>query len=384
VAGVHALFPALYGWNLWQHGSEAGDWWFLRLVARHFVAGDIERLYAVGAQALDPQYFWRYPPFALFFVAPLAMVPDHLAHGCVILVQLVALGASMVLMARLVDLRGYAIEWALAIALSAPFFSVLVTGQNSALITLCVVGAAALLASGRPAWAGLLLGLLAVKPNWGAFFFAYLVVAAQWRGAAAMICTTGALCLTTLLLPAHLWRDFVRISLASDQLLSDYEAFKLITLKGFLDASIGRGLVATGLWVVATVCLVAAAITVWRRPASPLRHLGTVVLLAVAVNPYASFYDALLLAVPATAWWGIPATHRRGAWRVIGLLVVTAWLGQQVAFGWLPLLVQRGITWVPPWSLVGPVAAVWLCLEAIEVRHFRPTPACTDSAMAPT
>ena len=59
-------------------------------------------------------------------------------------------------------------------------------------------------------------------------------------------------------------------------------------------------------------------------------------------------------------------------------------VGQQVAFGWLPLLVQRGITWVPPWSLVGPVAACWLCLEAVEARHFHPIAARTDSAIAPT
>lgn len=362
---VHVVFPVMWLIGVVRNGPPSNDWRHLKIVADHFVAGDWSRLYAVGEQALNPGFFWRYPPFALYIVAPLAWLPNAWAYALMAGVEVAALAASLWLLRRLVPFRRARGEWLLAIVFSAPALSTIVTGQNSALIMLCVVGAASLWTRGQVIGACALLGLLAIKPNWGIVFGLVAVARGEWKGAAAMAGVALLLCLLSLPLGLQLWRDFLGPSTAHAFALADYDVQKLITVRAVLEGVLGRGDLTLILWVLTAAGLTVMAVLAWRAPGPPLRHLGIAVLLAVAANPYAFFYDALVLAVPATVWWAERDRWQRRPWLVVATLLALAWCSEQWLYSWGVLSsTVVGLSWLPPVSLVGPVAAVWLVLAA--------------------
>ena len=361
---VHAFFPATWLISVVRNGPVPNDWFHLKVVADHFVAGDWSRLYAVGEHALNPRYFWRYPPFGLYVVAPLAWLPEVWAYALLAGVEVVALAASLWLLRRLEPFRDMRGEWLLAIALSAPALTTIVTGQSSALIMLCVVGAATLWTRGRVVHACALLGLLAIKPNWGIVFGLLAIVRREWKGAATMAGVALLLCVLTLPLGLQLWADFLGVSLGNAFALADYDAQKQITLRGFLEGTLGKGELVLSLWAIAAAGVVLMAALAWRAPGPPLRHLGIGLLLAVAANPYAFFYDALVLAVPATVWFAERDRWRPRPWLVVAMLLALAWCSEQWLYSWGVLSKTAGLSWLPPVSLVGPIAAVWLVLAA--------------------
>ncbi len=380
---LHSIFIAMWFVGVARNGPVlASDWHHLKIVADHFVAGDWSRLYAVGEDALNPGFDWRYPPFALYLVAPLAWLPIPWAYGVLTGVEIAALLLSTWLLGRLEPFRDMRAEWFLAIVMSAPALTVLVTGQNSALILLCVVGAATLWTRGRMLPACAVLGLLAVKPNWGIVFGLLVVVRRDWAGAATMAGVAALLCLSSLPLGAQLWRDFVGVSVGNSFALVGYDAQRLITLRGFLDGLLGKGAPAMALWAIAAAGLLAAAIAAWRTRGSPLRHLGIGVLLAIAANPYGFFYDALVLAVPATVWWAERSRWERRSWLGVGLLIAAAWCSEQWLYSWSVVAeLAAGMSWVPPVSLVGPAASVWLLLASRQAwRAGRGEPDDADQA----
>jgi hypothetical protein len=119
-------------------------------------------------------------------------------------------------------------------------------------------------------------------------------------------------------------------------------------------------------WGPIALVLFGYAVAAWRKPAPTLRHLGLVVLLAVAANPYLSFYDGLLLAVPATVWWSERALWRRSRWRLVGICIGAIWLWEHASHSWSPALEMAGIGVLPPFSIIGPVSAFWLILGSLE------------------
>ena len=363
---MHAIFPAMWLITVLRSGPVPNDWLLLKTAADHFVAGDWSGLYGIGEEALRPGYYWLYPPFALYVVAPLAWLPEVWAYAFLAIVEVVALATSVWLLRRLEPFRRGRGEWFLAIVLSAPALTTIITGQSSALIMLCVVGAAALWTRGQVTWACALLGLLAIKPNWGAVFGLLAIVRGEWKGAMAMAGVAASLCLLTLPLGLPLWKDFFGVSMANADVFANYDAYKLVTLRGFMEGMLGRSSLTSALWAVAASGLVVAAVLAWRTPGSPLRHLGIGLLLAIAANPYAQFYDALVLAVPATVWWAEQDRWRRGPWLIVGTLLAVAWCGEQWLHSWGVLSTAAGLEWLPTVSVVGPVAAVWLMLAATQ------------------
>ena len=366
---VQVMFPVMWLAATVQNGPAPNDWLHLKIVADHFVAGDWSRLYAVGDRALNPGYFWRYPPFALYIVAPLAWLPRVWAYVVLAGLEVLALGASVWLLRKLHPFREMRVEWLLAIVLSAPALTTIVTGQSSALIMLCIVSAAVLWTRGHAIAACAILGLLAIKPNWGVVFGLIALVRHQWKGAAAMAGVAALLCALTLPLGFQLWADFVDVSAGHSFALIDYPPQKQITLRGFLEGTLGKGELTLTVWAIAAVVLSVVAVRSWRTSGSPLRHLGTGVLLAVSANPYAFFYDALVLAIPATSWWVERDRWTKTPWRIVGGLLLLMWCSEHWLYSWSVLLAPAGLRWLPPVSIVGPAAAVWLVLAANHGNH---------------
>jgi glycosyl transferase family 87 len=236
---------------------------------------------------------------------------------------------------------------------------------------LCIVGAASLWTRGKVIHACALLGLLAIKPNWGIVFGLLAIVRREWKGAATMAGVAALLCALSLPLGLQLWKDFFGISVGHSFTLAGYEPQKLITLRGFLEGILGKGDLTLILWAISAAALVVTAVVAWRAAGTPLRHLGIAVLLVVSANPYAFFYDALVLAVPATVWWAERDSWARKPWLVAGALLALMWCSEQWLYSWGVLAKSVGIVWRPPVSIVGLAAAIWMLLAARESMRVR-------------
>ncbi len=379
---AHIVFPLLWIVVLAEAGPRENDWRHFQVAAEQFVAGNWSDIYSERLDSIHPGYFWRYPPYALYLVAPFAWMPSIAVYALLAAIAVSALVAAIAMLARLARPPDTP-TWALAIGLSAPALTTLVTGQISSLLLLCVVVALLFWTQGRIVAACAMLGLMAIKPNLGIFFGFYVIARREWRGAAAMAATVLALCATAAPLGWDLWMDFVRVSMSNVNVIALYDPAKMITLKAFLATVLGDGQLAFWVWVVVSVTAVAAAVWAWQTPGSPLRHLGLVLLLAIAINPYAFFYDALLLAIPATAWWVERAQWRRRRWITVGALIAVAWCWEHYAHTWREVLNVFGLGFYPPFSAVGPIAAAWLLLAASEARNAQGDRGVQGERMAP-
>jgi hypothetical protein len=219
------------------------------------------------------------------------------------------------------------------------------------------------------------LTLFALKPNWGIFFGLFVLLRRDYRGVFVMAGIVLTLCALSAPLGAEVWREFFRTSLSNGEILAQYSYYKQITLKGFFDATLGLSALSTATWAIAGLGLCATAAAAWRVPAPPVRHLALAVLLAVAANPYASFYDALILVFPATVWWSERAEWRRTPWLAVGWLIGAVWCWEQYSTTWAVLLKNElGVEApYPPFSIVGPAVSVWLVVAAREAIRARAT-----------
>ena len=370
VLTLHIALPIAYFIVLVQHGPVQNDWAHLKRVADHFVAGDTARLYDVGPGGLHPDYFWRYPPFDLYVIAPLAWLSPIQAYLILAGLGIAGWVYGCIRLRRLLtaenDLQ-YPIMWFSAIALSAPVLSTAVTGQSGGLLVLLLVAALTRFVEGRRIAGWLLLGLLALKPNWGIFFGVYALFRREYLGAASVLFVTLLLCVASLPLGESLWHDFFANALSSFQSTSvNYPYYKLASLKGWLNSLFGDS--GTTVWIPCVCALVWVAAKVWRGPASEQRKFSAAVLLLVAANPYFFFYDALVLLIPASVWWAERRHLRPWANKAIGSGITIVWLWEHAATSWppvIPILEDFGDL---PFSLVGPLCCMWLAIEGVHAN----------------
>ncbi|HWY25534.1 MAG TPA: glycosyltransferase family 87 protein, partial [Nevskia sp.] len=116
---------------------------------------------------------WVYPPNFLLLVLPLALLPFFWSYLAFMASTLCAYAAVL---CRVVNSRA-----ALMPALAFPAVCInVVEGQNGFLVA-ALMGGALLLLPRRPARAGVLIGLLTIKPQLGLLLPLVLISAGQWR-----------------------------------------------------------------------------------------------------------------------------------------------------------------------------------------------------------
>jgi hypothetical protein len=368
--GAHALFLVLWAVVVARFGPQQNDWAVFKGVADRFVAGEIANLYTRGADGIVPGYFWIYPPFVLYPLSVLAPLPPLAAYLLLAAVAVGATALSLRWLGRLCGVEDDRETWILVVICSAPFLTTVVTGQLSALLLLGIVGAGRLWTAGRAVAAGALLGLTVAKPNWGVAFGLMMLVRGEWRGAAAMAAVALLCCAGGLLPGPELWQEFFRAAAVSIEVQGHYDPYTIVTLRGFLEAVLPSAGMAYFVWGVAALAMLAAAVSIWRRRgSSPLDCLASVVLLVLAANPYAHFYDALVLVLPATVWWTGREKWAAGPWRAVGGLLAVAWIWEHAAWSWPMLGKLADLEVELPFSLVGPAATLWLLLWASSPRR---------------
>src|ERR1700676_4586977 len=202
---------------------------------------DFSNVYAAGTYVLDgnanaafdpPQQFareqaifgqatqfygWHYPPFFLFVAAALAWLPYGLAltvwQGVTLGLYLLVIRAIVVTPDRQSSAADLSLlgrgEW-LLLALAFPAVLINVGHGQNGLLTAALLGGALIVLARRPLLAGILLGLLVYKPQYGVMIPIVLAVSGRWRSFAAAAVTVVLLTIaTTLTFGASVWHAFL-------------------------------------------------------------------------------------------------------------------------------------------------------------------------------
>ena len=280
--------------NFWMYGRAAlgSD------PARFY---DLATYWAAIAEAAGPGYpgqQWSYPPSVMLLAAPFGALPYPVALAIWSAVGLLAFVAAMRLWTR--DAR---LIFALAVAPAAIFG--LMSGQFAYL------GAAAILTTlrwrdRRPVLAGILIGLLTIKPQLGLFLPVMLLAARDWRAIGAAVATALAVAgATAAIWGIDPWIAYVRTGLANQSLvLTDPERLAgpfMATI--FMNARVA-GVAVPVAAALQAVAAIGAAGLIWRtfarRPSADDMRANALFLAAAAFGtPYLLSYDTLPLAVAA-------------------------------------------------------------------------------------
>ncbi|HTQ33033.1 MAG TPA: glycosyltransferase family 87 protein [Stellaceae bacterium] len=276
-----------------------------------FNADAISAVQHAAVPALPNIWFpWHYPPTCLLAVLPLGLLPYPAALAAYLTGSCALWG--MFIRRLFADPRA----WLAAAATPAGLLN-LFDGQN-AFLTAALAGFALLLLDRRPIAAGVLIGLLAIKPHLAVLFPIALVAGGYWRSFAAAAVTLALLVATSIaVFGADAMAAFVA-HLSVSQGMADHGAVpwawmpSVYVLGLSLGAAPGMAELAQG-----TVAL-AAAVCVWRawhRTTAAFEVKAAVLLAAsLLVSPYLFTYDQTWVAVAIgfLAILGIRDGFRRG------------------------------------------------------------------------
>jgi hypothetical protein len=277
--------------NVWAAGklvlagqpAAAYDWTFHREVEVAALGHDF-----------DGYYGWHYPPPFLFVATVLAALP-YLAA--------LLLWIAVTLPAYVVTVRAIMGE-RLGLLLACGFPGVVwnaAVGQNG-FVTAALVGAVLVQMERRPVVAGMCLGLLTYKPQFGILFPFVLAVEGRWRVIAAAAMSAAAVGAASLLaFGTEAWHAFAAwMPVTSEAVFADGRAGlnKLQSLLGvvrWLGADITTAWIAQGVLMAGSAVAVAA---LWRCPIPYEIKAAALAVGALLATPYLYIYDFPVLAVP--------------------------------------------------------------------------------------
>ncbi len=248
---------------------------------------------AVG-HAFDLYYGWHYPPPFLFVAALLTLIPYNAAFLTWMVLTLPAYAAVVR------HIVGHRTGVLLAVAFPATLWNLSV-GQNG-FLTAALLGGALGFMQRRPVLAGVFLGLLTYKPQFGILFPLVLAASGRWRVFWTAAAVGSALAVASwLAFGTATWRAFFEsIPLTALVVFSDGQAglWKLQSVFGLVRALGGSEALAYGLHGALTAVIAVALCMLWR---SDIRFELKAAALATAtllVTPYLYIYDLVALAVP--------------------------------------------------------------------------------------
>jgi arabinofuranan 3-O-arabinosyltransferase len=288
---IHTDFTSVYAAGrlaLAGHAAAAYDW------NLHYAAEN-----AVSPHDYAAYLGWHYPPPFLLVAAALAALPYAYAF-------IVWIAATLPLyLAAVRAVVGDKIGWLVGGAFPCLLPNI-VSGQNG-LFTAALIGGTLALLPRRPLLAGLSLGLLTYKPQFGILFPLLLVAGGYWRAMAAAAASAGALALATIaVFGVTPWTEFFHwLPLTSHALFAQaspihtdwskfQSVFALVRLVG------GSAALAWTLQLTLTAIVALALCVMWRsnRISYELKAAAAAAGVLLA-TPYVYLYDLAVLAVAA-------------------------------------------------------------------------------------
>jgi arabinofuranan 3-O-arabinosyltransferase len=256
---------------------------------------DIQKQVQVGllGQTFVGHFAWHYPPPFLFVAAFLAQFPYAVAFIGWVSISLVP---YLVTMRAIV---GRPFGWMLAAAFPVVLTNTLV-GQNG-FLTASLVGGMLILLPARPILAGICLGLLSYKPQYGLLFPLVLIAASQWTVFFTAGIVAGAIAgISWLAFGTESWQAFVHwLPMFSQAFLTEGRApwgkmqsiFALVRYFGGSE-SLGWAFQWTMIAAVAT-----ALVLLWRSRVRYSLKAAALATGTLLVTPYLFLYDVMVLAI---------------------------------------------------------------------------------------
>lgn len=249
---------------------------------------------AVLGQKFDGYFGWHYPPLFLFVAATLAKLPYGAAFAGWMAVSFI----PFLLIIR--ALTNHQIGWWIACAFPITLVNVMI-GQNG-FLTASLIGGTLYLLTVRPILAGVCLGLLTYKPQYGLLFPLVLVAGGYWRtffSAAATAILLAAI--AAIAFGPETWLAFFHwLPRASQAFLSDgFAEFGKMQSALSLTRFLGGGdKLAWALQWTLTGCVALALIALWRSKASFELKAAALATGSLLATPYLYLYDMVVLAIP--------------------------------------------------------------------------------------
>lgn len=329
--------------NFWMYGRAA----FLPDPSRWYDAAAYRDAITALLGPGYPGQNWSYPPTVMLIAAPFGLLP-YLPALLMWTVVGLAVFAS-VAMRWLDDRRAL---FATIVSPAAIFCAM--SGQSSFLSAAILIGIFILL-DRRPLVAGILIGLLTLKPQLGVLLPIVLIASGRWRVFIAAAVTSLVLAaLVVGLFDVQAWVDFVTRGLpVQNVVLTDpngiatpFYATVFMNLRG-VGVSYDVAMAAQ-----AAVAAAAVAALAWgfyrHRNADPRLLFALFAACSIAAVPYFALYDTLALTTAALALLSGGLLDTRGAW--LTRLVY-----------WLPLMqICLGNLHIPGPALIAPIFTLYL------------------------
>ena len=288
-------------WTDFVHFYTLGD------IARH---GPVSALYDPEAQyrrqtelvpeSAPERYLPVYPPQIALVFAPFSRLPYHAAAWSWALLNFVVFGAIVWLAWR--PLRAVLTDRALIVAAAAafpPVWSLVLSGQTTALPMIAFSAGAIALSRGRPVLAGVALGLLFMKPQFGLMLAVVIVACREWSLFAGVV-LSGIVqsILVAGLLGSAVLRDYMRVVTYLPGIQGALEPsmdqmHSLSAMTRVLPSPVG-----TVVWLTACVWVSWLTVRVWRNTTHVPVRMGALVIGSMLVNPHVNFYDVSVMAAP--------------------------------------------------------------------------------------
>jgi hypothetical protein len=257
----------------------------------------------VQAALVGPRdYFypnWPYPPTFFLILAPFTVLPYR--YGFIAWDLATLLGLIVVVYCVVRKLP------AAALVLASPFTMWnFLAGQNG-FLTGSLLGASLLLLERQPVFAGLFIGMLTYKPQFGILLPVALAAARHWRAFASAVATAGVFAAISIaVFGADVWEALPRelaaqtgeVLLAAGNDDPGAEWGYIQTVYGVVRSLNGGAALA---WLMQGATTSVAAIIVWLVWRSPTRYslkAATLAAAALIATPYAFAYDMAAIAIP--------------------------------------------------------------------------------------
>ena len=294
-------------------------------------------------------YGWHYPPYFLIVAAGIATLPYLVAAIGWLLATLAAYAAA------LVNILGGRTGLYVALGFPATLWNI-TAGQNG-FLTAALIGGALGYLERRPVFAGICLGLLTYKPQFGVLFPFVLIADRRWLTIiVAAAVAAGLAALSWFAFGSASWLAFVQSMPAMSRAVlgeGQGDFSRLQSLFGLVRAHGGGEQFAWTVQATASIAIAAGLVWLWRSRTPFDLKAAALAAGTVLATPYLYMYDVVVLAVAAAFLIRFALERRFLVSEIFGLAAagvliliypyVTTQLGLAAALIVMALAVRRAI-----------------------------------------
>ena len=267
-----------------------------------------------------PFYGWHYPPFFLALAALVATVPYLWGLALWQITSFIAYAATI---RAIIPQRE-----TLLVASAFPAVFVNIGHGHNGFLTTALLGGALLLLDRRPWLAGVLIGLIAYKPQFGVLIPLALLAGGYWRSIAGAALTVLALiALSTVIFGTDIWHAFAESTAFTRDIVLEQggtgwqkiqSIFSAIRMWG---ANVPLAYAAQG---ALALCLAVSLAWLWRSDAAFALKAAALAIASLLATPYVLDYDLVVLAIAIAYVVGHSLQHGFRSYEIT--ILVAAWV----------------------------------------------------------